>query len=111
MNLYDSVAINYNLTRKADPYIANKLFQLLNSSFQAEKEFLDVGCGTGNYTLKLSSLGLNFCGIDPSIKMIEIAKVQSNKIDWKVESAEQISYSSSRFSGILAVLTIHHWRD
>jgi SAM-dependent methyltransferase len=35
---------------------------------------LDLGCGTGNYTLRLAQRGYEVCGVDLSESMLEIAK-------------------------------------
>ena len=54
---YDKIGINYNETRKADPYISERLFKHLN--LKAGELFLDIGCGTGNYTNSLSKKGID----------------------------------------------------
>ncbi len=105
--LYDNVAPVYNSTRQADPYIAEKLFQFLSP--QAGKLYLDIGCGTGNYTIALANKGLNFFGIEPSEKMLDIAKSRNSKINWLRGQAEQIPLNDNFFDGAIATLTIHHW--
>ena len=55
---YDIIGVNYNLTRKADPYLYKRLHFFLNP--QIKGTYLDIGCGTGNYTAKFaqeSSIG------------------------------------------------------
>src|SRR5437868_11578056 len=111
MKLYYTIGKEYNLTRKADSFISDKLFRFLDNARQTNIRFLDVGCGTGNYTTKLSSMGLNFCGIDPSKKMLQIARTKSKEIEWKLGSAELIPYCNLTFEGIIAILTIHHWKN
>ena len=41
---------------------------------------LDLGCGTGNYAVRLAQRGYNVCGVDLSESMLEIArkKIQNN---------------------------------
>ncbi|GAA4955738.1 hypothetical protein GCM10023314_31870 [Algibacter agarivorans] len=43
--------------------------------------YLDIDCGTGNYTNALQKVGFHFIGIDPSNKMLEKAKLKNPKID------------------------------
>lgn len=45
---YDHIGINYNTTRKADRYLTEKLCEYLNPKLNGL--YLDIGCGTGNYT-------------------------------------------------------------
>jgi len=61
---YDRIGDNYNLTRKADTFISDRLFYHLNPD--KNKQYLDLGCGTGNYTIELFKKGVRIIGIDPS---------------------------------------------
>ena len=76
---YDDIGINYNETRSADPYIAERLLKNLNP--KTNGLYLDIGCGTGNYTNELQKKGFNFIGIDPSKKMLEKARRDGVVID------------------------------
>ena len=104
---YDKIGDEYNSTRFADEYLTEKLFQFLNA--QPNEINLDIGCGTGNYTVALANKNLNFIGIEPSEKMLEIAKSKSKKIDWRIGSAENIPAENEYFDNVIATLTIHHW--
>lgn len=107
--IYDSIGNNYNSTRQADPYILNKLIILLN--LHQDKIYLDLGCGTGNYTCELANKGYTFYGVDPSEKMLKEAQRRNNSIKWLPGSAEQIPARDQSFDGIVATLTIHHWTN
>lgn len=78
---------------------------------KTDKIYLDVGCGTGNYTIALSKKGLKFVGLDPSEKMLEQAKTRNQNIRWLQGTAENIPAHAKLFDGIIATLTIHHWVD
>ena len=62
--IYDAIGTGYNSTRQADPYLTSRLLYFLKP--QPGKLYLDIGCGTGNYTIALSNQGLNFTGVEPS---------------------------------------------
>jgi len=104
---YDKIGIDYNLTRKADKYLTEQLLYHLKPNKVGK--YLDIGCGTGNYTIELQKKGFHFIGIDPSTKMLEKAKLKTNKIDWRIGSAENIELPQNFVDGIIASLTIHHW--
>jgi ubiquinone/menaquinone biosynthesis C-methylase UbiE len=107
--LYDNIGLGYNSTRQADLYITEKLAQLLSPN--PNGLYLDIGCGTGNYTIALANGGINFYGIEPSEKMLEIARSRNNKVSWHLAQAEQIPANDNMFDGAIATLTIHHWTD
>ncbi|MDF2433516.1 MAG: hypothetical protein JWP44_3147 [Mucilaginibacter sp.] len=104
---YDLIATRYNATRQADPYLTGRLVYLLGPG--SGKQFLDIGCGTGNYTIVLSNRGLNFTGVEPSENMLREARKRDGKINWLQGSAERIPANDDTFDGVIATLTIHHW--
>lgn len=106
---YDIIGTGYNSTRQADPYLTERLLHHLQP--HNNKLYLDIGCGTGNYTLALARNGFNFVGVEPSEKMLNEAKRQSRSITWLKGTAEQIPAEDKAFDGIIATLTIHHWTD
>ena len=106
---YDKIGVGYNETRKPDKYITNRLIYHLNP--KSERIYLDIGCGTGNYTNELQKKGLNLIGIDPSKEMLEKAIKRNGKIDWRIGIAENSGLSDRAVDGILATLTMHHWQD
>lgn len=107
--MYDSIGIGYNITRCADPYLSERLYQLLKP--ESGKKYLDIGCGTGNYTIELAKRGIAFWGIDPSAKMLDEAKEKFPGVNWLSGSAENIPLQNEFFDGAIATLTIHHWNN
>lgn len=95
---YDDIGISYNETRSADPYIAKRLLKNLNP--KTNGLYLDIGCGTGNYTNTFQEKGFNFIGMDPSEKMLEKAKQKNQLIDWKIGQAESITLETESIDGI-----------
>ncbi len=106
---YDRIGIGYNETRKADPYLTERLYSLLEPS--STGTYLDIGCGTGNYTHALWEKGLNLIGIEPSGEMLSKGRLKNPNITWMQGYAEQLPMGSRSIDGILASLTIHHWKD
>ena len=106
---YDTIGKDYNETRKADDYLAQQLLIHLNP--KRKGVYLDIGCGTGNYTNKLQKQGFRFIGIDPSKEMLKKAKQKNQDIDWKTGYAENTGLPENSMDGIMASLTIHHWQN
>jgi predicted TPR repeat methyltransferase len=68
---YDKIGIGYNSTRQADPYLTERLLYHLQP--KNNKLYLDIGCGTGNYTCALDDKGISFIGVEPSGEMLREA--------------------------------------
>jgi ubiquinone/menaquinone biosynthesis C-methylase UbiE len=108
--LYNSIGVEYNSTRRADPFLTEKLFSLLSP--QKDFSCLDIGCGTGNYTIALASGDeYSFYGVEPSRVMLETAKQKSNAVFWVNAVAEDLPFEDEFFDAALASLTIHHWEN
>lgn len=106
---YDTIGKEYNATRKADPYLTGKLYELLLAV--PGNHYLDIGCGTGNYLNALSKQGLNFTGVDPSLTMLEQAEWKNPEAHFICAKAENIPLPDQIFDGAIAIFTIHHWDD
>ena len=106
---YNKIGINYNQTRKADTFLTEQLLKHLNPN--NDGLYLDIGCGTGNYTSELQKKGYQFIGIDPSIEMLQKAKTQNETIQWQLGSAEKTNLPKASIDGIIGTLTIHHWTN
>lgn len=107
--IYDEIGTTYNGTRQADPYLTSRLIYLLQPT--PGKLYLDIGCGTGNYTIALADKGINLYGVEPSEMMLGEARSRNQKITWLLGTAENIPVIDDLFDGAIATLTIHHWKD
>lgn len=107
--LYNSIGSTYGQTRRADPAILQALAQYLGAASAAS--YLDLGCGTGNYTCALAAGGGNWHGLDISSEMLEQAKANSPLVAWQQGNADQLPYPDKTFAGVICTLAIHHFPD
>jgi ubiquinone/menaquinone biosynthesis C-methylase UbiE len=83
--LYDQLGADYDTTRRADPYIAQRLaYHLI---LERPGNYLDIACGTGNYTSTIAAMGINMTGADQSANMIEQARAKEGPVRWQVADA------------------------
>jgi len=82
------------------------------------KELLDIGCGAGNYTLKMLSKinNLNCTLNDLSMPMLQRAKERvsaqtKGKVTLLQDDMRDLNLPDSHFDIILAAATLHHLRD
>ncbi len=107
--IYNNIGIGYNDNRVADPYIAKRIMEQLQPT--ADGFYLDIGCGTANYTHHIAQKGFTFHGVDPSDIMLDIAKTKDIGGTFTKATAEQIPFDDSFFDGAIAMLTLHHWKN
>ena len=108
MPLYDNIGRTYDTTRKADPDVTRCLARHLN--LRADANYLDVGCGTGNYTLALQRLGAQMFGLELTSTMLAKARTKSDRVRWIQGNAESLPFPDRCFDGAIATVTIHHWK-
>jgi ubiquinone/menaquinone biosynthesis C-methylase UbiE len=107
--LYDSIGSTYGATRRADPAIAQELARLVGCG--SNSRFLDVACGTGNYTCALAATGGEWHGTDISEVMLKQAVEKNSNIEWTVGSVERLPYQDRFFDGAVCSLAIHHFAE
>ncbi len=73
------------------------------------KKILDVGCGTGNFTKKLSCLGYDVVGVDPSDGMME--KALKKGLRCVKGYAEEIPFDDKTFDAVISVAAIEFFQD
>jgi SAM-dependent methyltransferase len=105
--LYDAIGATYGATRRADPGISTVLSECVEP--RAGARYLDIGCGTGNYTRALARLGGRWHGVDVSIQMLAQAKRECDDVSWTAADAEALPYGPSTFEGAVCTLAIHHF--
>ncbi|MDB5014601.1 MAG: SAM-dependent methyltransferase [Daejeonella sp.] len=81
-------------------------------------DILDIGCGAGNYTLKMLTKlpGLNCTMIDLSLPMLERAKsrvsgVTSGEVHTLQSDIRLVDFGEGKFDIIVAGAVLHHLRD
>jgi ubiquinone/menaquinone biosynthesis C-methylase UbiE len=71
---------------------------------------LDVGCGTGNYTLALARLGARVVGVDPATAMLAIATSKTQEAELPVRfaraTAEHLPFPEGSFDLVVSVTTL-----
>jgi 2-polyprenyl-6-hydroxyphenyl methylase/3-demethylubiquinone-9 3-methyltransferase len=107
-------SVLHNLNRVRIPYIMEKIRQV---GFNPEQiSLLDVGCGGGIVSCKLSQMGvLNITAIDSLVENIEIAKNYSEKnninVNFVHKSVEDLISSEIRYDIVICLEVIEHVED
>jgi ubiquinone/menaquinone biosynthesis C-methylase UbiE len=107
--LYDSIGVNYDATRRADPYLTERLARHVN--LQADGRYLDIACGTGNYTVELAARGGYWHGLDLSSGMVRSARRKSGDLHLARGAAAALPYGDGCFDGAVCTMALHHLPD
>jgi len=119
MPIFDQIAASYDqwyktkigeFADKAETDCAFSLFQI-----KTGMHILDVGCGTGNFSMKLAQKGAQVTAIDISDEMLNIARqkaVESNlSIDFKNMHSLKLQFPDDTFDGVFSMATIEFISD
>ncbi|MGM0417266.1 MAG: class I SAM-dependent methyltransferase [Thermodesulfobacteriota bacterium] len=86
--------------------LTNHIFSVLNSDI---KYFLDIGCGDGDLTAKISEKCRFTAGIEPDFKKISHTnKKSSDKLFFLVNTGTELSFNDSSFDMVLFCQSLHH---
>jgi len=111
--LFDSLASSYDswfdtpVGQKVKALELDLLIKLINP--QRGLKMLEVGIGTGLFAMEFRNYGLEVSGIDPSEKMLEIARGRG--FDVKAGVGENIPYEDDTFDVVLAMTSLEASRE
>ncbi|GAB5399219.1 MAG: class I SAM-dependent methyltransferase [Aureisphaera sp.] len=74
------------------------------------QRILDLGCGSGQLTFKISELAKEVIGIDKSVEMIADAKSKFPSIEFQVADAGNFGFNE-KFDSIFSNATLHWVKD
>lgn len=80
-------------------------FRLLQP--QNGEKILDLGCGTGNFSLKLSKMGCQVTGVDISRNMLNLAREKASRLSSSARFLEmngyQLQFEDQSFDSVLSM--------
>lgn len=83
---------------------------MLTAGIRPEMCVLELGCGTGYFTKELGRTGGKITAIDISPDLVAIARheMPGNGIEFKIENAYEMGFSSLSFDMIVGSSVLHH---
>jgi ubiquinone/menaquinone biosynthesis C-methylase UbiE len=106
MALYDRIGIGYDSTRCADPYLLSRILHHLSP--RRDARYLDVGSGTGNYTIAMRQAGVPICGVELSSTMLASASAKSREVKWFNGNVLALPFRDRAFAGATMTFVHHH---
>jgi len=74
----------------------------------AEKKILELGCGTGEYTLRLAHTKSKIIALDISQLLIQQAKQKAKSINFIIANAETLPFKDNTFDAVVGNAVLHH---
>ncbi|HOW29802.1 MAG TPA: class I SAM-dependent methyltransferase [archaeon] len=108
--MYNNFGEEYQKKRYYNEYveIPNMLKAVKNIK---GKNLLDIGCGAGIHIKAYSKKGAKCSGIDISETMIEMAKKNNPKVEFKVGTVTKLPYKSNSFDVVTCSLILDYIAD
>jgi ubiquinone/menaquinone biosynthesis C-methylase UbiE len=122
--LYDRIGSAYDATRCADSYIVGRLLAQLAPV--PGGRYVDIACGTGNYSWALAAAGLAVTGVDASRRMISAAVQKdmpsslqraamiprwTRRPEWVVGDVTRLPFDRGAFDGATCTLALRYFDD
>ncbi len=108
MTTYERIGTDYDDTRQADARITMALLAALD--LPPASTLVDVGAGTGNYSVALAQAGFRVHAVEPSRTMRQQGK-HHPRVVWHAATAEALPFADASVDGMLSTLAVHHFTD
>ena len=107
---------SFEAAEVADAYLhrpdyADGIYQKLIELSPSHRSLLDLGCGTGKISRRLSGHFQSVTAIDPSREMLRVGSTQeaasAERIRWVHGAAEEVAFPGAPFDLVVAAASIH----
>jgi ubiquinone/menaquinone biosynthesis C-methylase UbiE len=102
-------AATYDNSRKPSSAIVDALRCYLRP--EVGKVGLDIGCGTGNYTLPFEGEFGELIGLDKLEEMLQVAKTKSKRVRWIQADALDSTLPDQYCDAVWLISTLHYFKD
>ncbi len=119
MQVFDSEAETYDqwyetpLGKFIDSIETREIIYLLHPT--KGMSVLDVGCGTGNYSIKLARLGCVVTGVDISERMLNIAQKKARDSKQAITfircNGDSLPFADEQFDAVLSVAALEFFEN
>jgi ubiquinone/menaquinone biosynthesis C-methylase UbiE len=106
---YSKIAKYYDKVRSdAAPALLSKIIEY--GKIDENSTVLDVGCGTGRFTLSLPAVKNLFCALEPSAEMLRqaLAKDKDKTVQWIRGDGQHSPFTGSLFDCVYMTAVVHH---
>ena len=95
-------------TDGADPEYEEQILPLIDHHLAGCRRVLDVGCGEGQASRRLTSLGAEVIGLDPTLNQLRVARERAGGPSYARATAEALPVRGGSFDAVVMCLVIEH---
>lgn len=111
--MHPVVTQGFDLRGNVSPERSERLVRLIEKLLGQDSQgakILDIGCGTGRFTIPLALAGFKMFGADASPVMLAKAreKADSQLVNWSVQNITQQSFEDGKFDLVFISDLLHH---
>ncbi len=111
---YENIAKSYDETESRHYSIKDPIISELVKNKEGLR-ILDLGCGTGNYLKQQQKFynenRVQWYGVDPSPKMLQVAKSKLKDVQLFESTAESLNFKHNYFDYVICNHSYHHFMD
>lgn len=100
--VYDALTLNVPYDEIAE-YYAKAIAEITDG-----KRLLDIGCGTGNLTIRLKKAGFDVVGLDGSSEMLSRAAAKDSEIFWVCQDMTEAELGEEFDAAVSTLDSINH---
>ena len=95
-------------TDGADPEYEEQILPLIGNLLHGARRVLDVGCGEGQVSRRIASLGVEVVGLDPTAAQIRVAHQRGGAAHYIRARSEEIPSPNASFDAVVLCLALEH---
>lgn len=103
---FDKIALNYDAwyLTPIGSYVDATEKELVFSLWQTKQGLvLDLGCGTGNYTMALAKQRIKMVGLDKSVSMLKLARRKLPHTPFVRSDVIYLPFKNETFTGVISI--------
>ena len=105
--------VNFKLGRLTDEFIYGRyqIFEEVKKDLKSLKpnsKVLDLGCGTGHLTKYIKDMGFEVIGLDPSLKMLELANKNFKNLSFIEGISAKLPFEDNFFDYVVSIEVLRY---